>query len=52
MAIPGAVATPELQALALALEKALSEVASKYRSCLSSCRFPVAYAEVINRISS
>lgn len=40
------------QTLASSLEKALSEVSSKYRSCLPEVRFPQAYAETINRLCS
>ncbi|CAM9422121.1 unnamed protein product [Pylaiella littoralis] len=36
--------------LEAALEKALTEVATKYRSCLPDFRFPPVYAETINRL--
>ncbi|CAM9932392.1 unnamed protein product [Scytosiphon promiscuus] len=38
------------QKLVSALEKALKEVSTKYRSCLIDFRFPPAYAETINRL--
>lgn len=38
------------QQLVSALEKALKQVSTKYRSCLADFRFPPVYAETINRL--
>lgn len=38
------------QQLVPVLEKALTEVSIKYRSCLPDFRFPPVYAEIINRL--
>ena len=45
-------ALAERRTLALELEKAVSEVAQKYRGCLEEYSFPPAYAKIINSLCS